>query len=361
MKLIDRYIIRQFISHFLFALLAIILVFIIIDLMENLDDFIDRDVPAPIILRYYIFFIPEMIKSMIPVAMLLSSLFTTGKLSSQNELVAIKSSGVSLYRFMLPFLGVGIVVTLLSVYFNGWIVPVSNKQKFQIERVHLSKHLQNIPRYNIFLQDTPVRFLSLGYFDDSRNTVSRVSIQEFSDTNFSIMARRYDSESMYWDYERRLWTMDGAVVRDFSVRSEQIEHFDSLALPQLRFNPDDLLKNQLKPDEMDYWELKDFIEVQRRAGQETSRWLVDFYSKISFPFASIVVIFFGVPFSSQKRRGGMALQFAVGVMITFLYMAFMKISEVMGYSGQYHPLLMAWLPNLIFLAAGLVNMLRVRQ
>jgi lipopolysaccharide export system permease protein len=361
MKLIDRYIIRQFISHFLFALLAIILIFIIIDLMENLDDFIDRDVPAPIVVQYYVFFIPEMIKSMIPVAILLSSLFTTGRLSNQNELVAIKSSGVSLYRFIIPFLGVGIVVTVLSVYFNGWIVPISNKQKFQIERVHLSKHLQDVPRYNIFLQDSPVRFLSLGYYDDSRNTVSRVIIQEFSDTNYAVMNRRYDSDSMEWDPELRQWIMWRAVVRHFDGTTEHIEHFDTLALSQLRFNPDDLLKKQLRPDEMDYWELKDFIEVQRRAGQETARWLVDFYGKISFPFASIIVIFFGVPFSAQKRRGGMALQFAVGVLITFLYMAFMKISEVMGYSGQYSPLLMAWLPNLIFLVAGIVNLFRARK
>ncbi len=361
MKIIDRYIISQFVAHFLFALVAIILVFIVIDLMENLDKFIDRDVPAATIVRYYFFFIPEMIKSMIPVAMLLSSLFTTGRLSNQNELVAIKASGMSLYRFMVPFLFVGIIVTALSVYFNGWIVPISNKQKFHIERVHLSKHLESLPRYNIYLQESPVRFLSLGYFDESQNSVSRVSIQEFSDTNYSIMLRRFDARLMSWRAADRQWILNDVAARSFDGTREIIERFDSLTIPELRFNPDDLLKKQLKPDEMDYFELGDFIEIQRRAGQETARWQIDYYSKISFPFASIVVIFFGIPFSAQKRRGGMALQFAIGVLITFLYMACMKVSEVMGHSGQYNPLFMAWLPNLLFLAAGLVNIFRVRK
>jgi lipopolysaccharide export system permease protein len=361
MKLIDRYIIKQFVSHFLFALLAIILVFIIIDLMENVDGFIDRGASIGIVIMYYVYFIPEMIKSMIPVAMLLSSLFTTGKLSNQNELVAMKAGGVSLYRFMLPFIGIGIVVTALSVYFNGWIVPLANKEKIQIERIHLSKESAPGGQYNIYIQDSPVRFLSLGYFDDSNNSVSRVSIQEFSDTNFSLMSRRYDAARMEWNADARVWTLHRGTLREFTGTREAMIEFANLPMPELRFNPGDIARKQLQPDEMHYYELRDFIAVQRQAGQQTARWEVDFHSKVAFPFASLIVIFFGVPFSAQKRRGGLALQFAVGVLITFLYMAFMAISETLGYSGQYNTMLMAWLPNIIFFAAGMINLLRVRK
>jgi len=362
MKLIDRYIIKQFISHFNFALIAIIMVFIIIDLMENVDDFIDRKAPVGIVIQYYIFFIPEMIKSMIPVAMLLSSLFTTGKLSNQNELVALKASGVSLYRFMLPFLAIGVFVTCASIYFNGWIVPTANKEKYQIEREHLAKGgRSDFARYNIFIQDSPIRFLSLGFFDETTNTVSRVSIQEFSDTNFTVLERRYDAGRMEWSPEDKIWTLHRGVMREFQNDTETLTSFDRLQMEELFFNPDDIARKQLQPDEMDYFELRDFIQSQRRAGQQTARWEVDYYGKIAFPFASLVVILFGVPFSAEKRRGGLALQFAVGVLITFLYIASMAMSETLGRSSDYNTLFMAWLPNIIFFGAGVLNLLRVRK
>jgi len=362
MKLIDLYIIKQFVWHFLFALVAIIMIFIIIDLMENVDDFIDRGAPVEIVILYYIYFIPEMIKSMIPVAMLLSSLFTTGKLSTQNELVAMKAGGVSLYRFMVPFLIIGVIVTCASVYFNGWVVPLANKEKYQIEREHLAKGGRtDIARYNIYIQDSPVRFLSLGFYDESTNAVSRVSIQEFSDTNFAVLAQRYDASRMEWNPEERIWTLHRGTKREFSGDAEFLTPFDTLPMQSLRFNPEDIAKKQLQPDEMNYFELGEFIESQRRAGQRTARWEVDYYAKIAFPFASLIVILFGVPFSAQKRRGGIALQFAVGVLITFIYMAFMAISETLGHSGQYNTMFMAWLPNLLFLTGGLFNLLRVRK
>ncbi len=362
MKLIDIYIIKQFVFYFAFALIVIIMLFIIIDLMENVDDFIDRGAPVNVVIVYYIYFIPEMIKSMIPVAMLLSSLFTTGKLSTQNELVAMKAGGVSLYRFMLPFLAIGLFVTAASMYFTGWVVPVANKEKYQIEREHLAKGGRaDIARYNIFIQDSPVRFLSLGFYDETTNAVTRVSIQEFSDTNFSILKRRYDASRMEWNSEELIWRLHRGTVREFIDERERLTPFDTLQMKDLHFNPDDIAQKQLLPDEMSYFELAEFIESQRRAGQQTARWEVDYYAKIAFPFASLVVILFGVPFSAQKRRGGMALQFAIGVLITFLYMAFMAISETLGHSGQYNTMLMAWLPNIIFFVAGLFNLIRVRK
>lgn len=362
MKLIDIYIIRQFVWHFGFALIGIIMIFIIIDLMENLDDFIDRGAPAGIVILYYIYFIPEMINSMIPVAMLLSSLFTSGKLSNQNELVAMKAGGVSLYRFMVPFLAIGVIVTCGSVYFNGWVVPLANKEKYHIQNEHLAKvGGPDIKRYNIFIQDSPVRFLSLGFLDETTNIVSRVSIQEFSDTNFAEMTRRYDAVRMNWEPDERKWILHTGTKREFSGDTEYLTPFDQLTIPNLRFNPGDIAKKQLQPDEMNYFELREFIESQRLAGQQTARWEVNYYAKIAFPFASLIVILFGVPFSAKKRRGGIALQFSVGVLITFIYMASMVISESLGQSGQYNTMFMAWLPNLLFLTAGLFNLLIARK
>src|ERR1043166_6507089 len=140
MTIIDRYVLRQFIVTAIFALFAFIIIFVVVDMMENLDDFLDRSASIGIIVTYYLYFIPEIVKLLIPVAMLLSALFTTGRLSTYNELTALKSSGFSLYRFMAPLLVFALLVSAASIYFNGWIVPYAKKKKLAIGGDFLKKN-----------------------------------------------------------------------------------------------------------------------------------------------------------------------------------------------------------------------------
>ncbi|MDI6766532.1 MAG: LptF/LptG family permease, partial [Bacteroidota bacterium] len=116
---------------------------------------------------------------------------------------------------------------------------------------------------------------------------------------------------------------------------------------------------QEKPEEMNYTDLQQFIKNQQRAGHEASRWLVDFYGKIAFPFASVIVILFGIPFSSIKRRGGLGVEFGIAIGISFLYMIFQQISQAFGYNGDLNPLLTAWLANIVFFITGLFVLWRV--
>lgn len=352
MKLLDRYIVRQFLRTSFFALLAVILIFIVIDVMENLGDFLDRQATLEVLVRYYIYFIPEIIKLITPVALLLGSLFVTARLSMQNEWTAMKAGGISLYRLMVPYLVVAIVVSAASVYFNGWIVPKANKKKLTIERVYLSKNVISGSGANIYVQDTPTRILSIGYYDDTREIASRVSIQDFSDTNATILVARVDAQTMEWDSVGKRWMLRSGVRRWFEGSTEYIERFELQPAGTLHFNPDDLRKKQEQPDEMEYATMRQFIENQRRAGQDVSRWLVDFYSKVSFPFASTIVVLFGVPFASVKRRGGIGIQAGISLLVAFIYLIFLKVSQVFGYNGDIHPLLTAWMANLIFLAGA---------
>lgn len=361
MKLIDRYVIRQFIVTMLFSLAAVLIVFIVIDAMEKLDDFIDKQAGWPTILQYYFFFIPEIIKLIMPIAMLLASLFVTARMSTQSELTALKSGGISLYRLMVPYVAVALLVSIGSVYFNGWIVPFANKKKFTIERVYLRKDVINASGSNIFVQDSPTRILQLGYFDDTRNLATRVSIQDFSPADPTIMIGRIDAVSMSWDTTARRWILHDGIQRWFDQRKERLERFDTRASESLHFDPEDLVKKQEKPDEMDYYSLKEFIADQQRAGQDVARWQVDFYSKISFPFASVIVVLFGVPFSSIRRRGGVGVQLGISLLICFVYLIIMKVTEVFGYNGDVAPLLTAWMANIFFFAGAMAVILRVQK
>jgi lipopolysaccharide export system permease protein len=366
--ILDRYIVRQFLVTFLFGLLTFLLIFLVIDMMEKLDDFIDASTPVAAIAQYYLAFTPEIIKLMTPVAMLLGALFVVGRMSNQNELPAMKSSGLSLYRFLLPLVVVALLVSIISIYFNGWVVPRANQQKSAIERTHLHRSLSTGSTLPLFFQDGRTRLISINYYDGVGQLGYRVSIEEFSDSNLTVMRRRYDAHHMEWGpatstggSTRQGWTLVSGVVREFDGDSQGITSFDRLALGKLSISPSDIEKKQQKPDEMNYPELREFIKNQQRAGQDVSRWTVDLNSKIAFPFASVIVVLFGVPFASIKRRGGLAIDFGVCVAMTFVYLAFMKTSQVFGYNGDLNPLLTAWLANIIFFALAIINLLRVQK
>lgn len=359
MRKIDRYILRQFIQTVLFALLAFIVIFLTVDMMENLDDFLDRNASTNIIMLYYFYFLPEIIQLMVPVAMLLSALFTTARLSTFNELAAMKSAGLSLYRMMAPLLIFALLVSAASIYFNGWVVPFANKKKFEIARVYFQKNIEFVSKSNIFIQDSPTRILSISSYDDMRNVARGVSIQDFDPSDPTVMTGRYDAALMTWNESSGSWSLSNGMDRRFVGSKELVKTFDGLYIGRLHFTPEEIRKKQLRPEEMDYNDLHEFIEAQERAGQDVARWLVDFYGKIAFPFASFIVVLFGVPFSSIKRRSGLGVEVGIAIAICFAYMIFLKVSQAFGYNGDLNPLLTAWLANILFLAGGISTLIRV--
>jgi lipopolysaccharide export system permease protein len=171
----------------------------------------------------------------------------------------------------------------------------------------------------------------------------------------------FDSTSTGPDVGTTGWVLMKGAMRGFDGTVQHLVFFDRMPVGKLSLTPADIEKKQKKPDEMEYEELKEFIQNQEEAGQDVSRWLVDFHAKVAFPFASVIMVLFGVPFATARPRSGVALGFGICTAATFIYLAFMKVSQVIGYNGDVNPLLTAWLANLIFLAAGIVNMIRVQK
>ena len=360
MKIIDRYLIKQFLQTILFGLLAFTLVFVIIDMIENLDDFIDENVPNNIIIQYYIVFIPEIIKLMIPVAVLLASLFVAGKMSNLNELTAIQSAGVSIYRFMIPFIGVAFFISILSVYFGGYIVPMANKNKVFIEREYMKKGIVHSGS-NIFFQDTELRIVSISTYNVNTDQAYRVSIQEFEKDDITKMRIRYDAPRMRFDSSKQAWNLFNGTKRTFNDGKESIENYVIETIDDLNFTPDEVIEKQRKTQELNISELEDYANNQLRSGTDPTRVLIEYHSRFAFAFASIITVLFGLPISANKRRGGLALQFGINLIITFVYLVFMQISKSFGKNGVLDPILTAWFANIVFLLAAIINLIRTRR
>jgi lipopolysaccharide export system permease protein len=368
MTRLDRYVSRQFLKSIVFAVLAFSLIFILVDMIENLDDFVDQNVEIQVILLYYVYFLPRIFSLMVPVAMLLSALFVVGRMSNNNEMTIIKCAGVSLYRFMLPLLVIGLTVSMAMLFFDGWLVPRINAERLNLEREHLKKHLEMRGRYNLFFQDSDNRIISLDYYDEPDATARRVTMQQFAPDDPTVMLRRIDAERMMWKDEADAWVLYSGLRREFSrdttlpvQQRETVTAFDSLEMDQLVITPEIVVRMQQKPEEMELGDFHGYIDRQRLAGSDIARLLVDYHGKIAFPFASLIVVFFGVPFASVKRRSGLAVQFGISIFLLFIYMVSQKLSQIFGYNGNIPALLAAWLPNLLFFLAGIVVMVRVEK
>jgi lipopolysaccharide export system permease protein len=360
MLIVDRYLIKEFLQTILFGLIAFTVLFVVIDMMENLDDFIDQNVTNDRIMEYYIVFIPEIIRLIIPIAVLLAALFTVGKLSTQNELAALKAGGLSFYRFAVPFLAATLIISLFTIYFAGWIVPKANKQKVFIEQTFMKK---NIVRsgVNIFFQDSNTRIVQIAYYDPNRNIATRTSIQEFDATDITKMVSRIDATSMSFDTTSGIWTMHNATKRIFHEEKQQKEKFNEFKMPQLNFKPEDVIRKQQKTEDMTLTELSKFAQDQLNSGNDPTRIEIEYHSRIAFAFSSIIVVLFGLPLSANKRRGGLAIQFGICLLVTFIYLVFMKVSQAFGKNGVLDPLLTAWFANIFFFIAAIVNIVRARK
>jgi lipopolysaccharide export system permease protein len=360
MKILDRYLVKQFLQTIFFGLIAFTLIFVVIDMMENLDDFIDQSVAAPVILHYYFVFSPDIIKLITPIAVLFGALFTAGKAAQLSELTAIKASGISMYRFMLPFLITAFFISMFSIYFAGYLVPMANKTKLNIEMNYLKKGF-TYSGSNIFFQDSKTRIVNISYFDNSMLQANRISIQGFDKNDITKMDYRIDAARMTYDTLSRTWIAKNGIERIFQRNTQTIDYFKEMKLDSLNFTPEELLTKQQKPEEMDLGDLRNSITTQQRAGNDATDSLIDYYSRFSFPMASLVIVLFGLPISTTKRRGGLAVQVGINILITFLYLVFMKISQAFGKNGALDPLITAWFANLIFLGAAIFNLVRMRQ
>jgi lipopolysaccharide export system permease protein len=189
----------------------------------------------------------------------------------------------------------------------------------------------------------------------------QVSIQDFDPAHPTAIVDRYDATEMRWIASSKTWQLENGAMRKFNGAQETLTKFAVFPIGALNFSPEDIRKKQIKPEEMDYNDLKTFIDNQQRAGHDTARWLVDFYGKTAFPFASVIVVLFGIPFSSIKRRSGLGVEFGIAIGIAFLYMILLQISQAFGYNGDISPFLTAWLANILFLAAGIYNVIRVSK
>ncbi len=360
MKLLDIYILRQFVSTLFFAVCALILIFIVVDLVEHLDDFIDKKASTQVIIEFYINYIPWMLKLLVPIGMLVAALFSIGKLSNLSEIIAMRSGGISLFRLMLPILFFSVVISFAQLYFNGWIIPESNKRKVAIEQQYLGGSGSSTTLSNLYLRDTPLRTLIMEYYNGDNKQGTKVTLEEYSDEIHPRMMKRIDAETIRWDSVGHQWVVMDCIERVNDEGIMRSRHYSRKTV-DMTMSHHDIMQLQRSPEEMNLDEIKQYLAVVSQGGKDVRRQLIDYYGQYAFPFANVIVVSFGVAFASVRRRNGLALQIAAAMIVSFVYLTFLKIGQAIGYSYALDEALIGWLPNIVFFFVALITVWRTRS
>ena len=360
MTIFERHVAKRLLKGFVFFIGSLIVFFIVLHWVEYSDDFLDGGATIKeVFTTFYPSYIPEIIRLTSPLALFLSCIYVTGTLAQELQLIALQTSGVSMYRLMRPYVLVGAAVTIFMFGFNGWVVPRTNDVVVRYENEYLPHGDETTNVSEIHRQNDPQTILSVGYYDRDRKRAHDVSLQRFDGT--SRLVSRLDAERMEWVDSLSTWRMDAVVQRSFQG-STMTETSTQSVDTTLQIYPRDLARSQNDVAAMTIPVARRYLAALRRAGVgNLERPLVAYYNKFAYPFANFILILIGVPLAAVRRRGGQALRFAIGLFTAFVYLALQKLTEPFGYAGALSPALTAWLPHAAFLVVAAVILWRTRK
>ncbi len=365
-KKLDRYIVQQFLSILVMALLGFISIFVIVDLIENLDRFIDNSVPTNVVINYYIYSLPWFVNIALPMSVLISTIFSIGLMAKRNEWTAMKASGISLYRIAFPLILVGFIISGISYVLDNQLVSIGNEKRFDIEREFIKRKSRKSIRQpkkimkDVFLQKQESLHISLSTYKTHQQSAEGINVVELDS---GLVFKRLDAQKMSYIDSLSLWAVSGYSIRTFdstgSETSARISTSDTLL--SLDFKPEDITQQFKSPEELNYNELEKRIQILQENGVDTRRWQVVQHFKISFAFTNLIVILFGLPLVVMKLKGGLTFGAGMSVFVIFSYYALIKFGQSMGFKGLLDPLSAAWMGNIIFIVGGIILILLARK
>lgn len=353
MKLIDLYIIRKFLGTFFFTMALILSISVVFDLSEKIDQFLESDASAwEVVFEYYLNFIIHFGNLFSALFIFISVIWFTSKLSTNSEVVAILSSGVSFRRFLFPYFIGATILTLLSLYLNHFIVPHSNEIRIDFENQYMgSSHWHS--NDHIHRQIGPGKLLYFKSYHPRYQRGNHFSLEKWEDDKRNLDHKLFATRAK-WDSSKGKWKLNNVMIRRYTSYGDTVQRWSSLDTV-LSFGPKDLGQKVSSAKTMTYTELDQKIREERRKGSEdVVHYQLEKHKRSSYPMATYVLTLIGVSIASRKVRGGLGLHIAMGLAVAVSYIFFMKIFTVAATNAGLDPFVAVWIPNGIFLLIALL-------
>jgi LPS export ABC transporter permease LptF/LPS export ABC transporter permease LptG len=359
-SVLDRYVLRGFLFYFVLLLAGFILLFSTFTFFELLDDITRHRVGWLEVVNYFRFLSVANFYQFSPLAALTAALVTLGVLAKNNEIVAFKAAGISLYRVSLPLLAAGLLLAVGLVVLDDTYLPYANQRQDELFNEIKGRPPQTYfsPTHQwIFGENAKVYNYAL--FDSDRNLFGGLNVFELDPTTFQLRRRVYASRAR-WFAQQHTWILESGWVRDFDGgRMTSYIPFVVYALPELDEPPLYFKREVRQSNQMNWPELRRYIGGLSLAGFDVARLSVQLNKKLAFPLIAPIIILLAIPFSLLVGTRGAVGGLALGVGIGITYWAVSALFEAMGSVGQLPPFMAAWSPDVIFGFLALYFFLRM--
>jgi lipopolysaccharide export system permease protein len=356
--IIDRYLIHEFLSLTGVGLAVAAALFVVIDLIQNLDRFLRVKPPLMYIFEHFVYRMPAEVYKAMPIVMLVATIVLFLGLSRYHELTALKAAGISLYRVSAPILSVAVLVAAVAGCFQELILPKLNELGGEVDRVKIRgqqpRHLQT--RARLWLRSADSRFYRVELLAPATSDLYGMTVLEV-DRDFRLQ-HRLDARRAHWG--RRGWELNDGAYRAI-VANSQVETIlfgaTTIELPE---TIEEFTQIQNPTSAMSYRELSEYVARLQAAGFQVRKYLVDLYAKLSSPFENLIMVLIAIPFAVQSPRGGRL--FGVGLAIAIMggYLVVDRAALAFARAELLPPLLGAWTANIIFLGLGTALFARAR-
>ncbi len=312
-------------------------------------------IPASSLIAFYVYYAPTIILQAAPTAVLLSAIYLLSNLNKHNEITAMRSSGISLWRILAPLLIIGFLLSTVTFIINDRVIPVSSRISNMIRRDELEKVKQKSPTAkileNVAIYGAGNRIVFARNYDTEKKTLGDIIIHEH-DTSENLISKITASSGVWTGNGWKFYKVIMYHIDNAGKILGEPEFYTERMIP-LKERPGDFANREWKSDFVSYRELKRYISNFKGVGTKVTRnLLVDLHYKIAFPLISLIIILIGSPFALITTRGGVLMGIGMSIAIGLLYYAVIAISLAFGKAGFLPPIVAAWLGNILFAGLG---------
>ncbi len=352
MKIIDKYILKKYFGTFLGMMLIFVPISILVDLSERLDKFTENNIGFWEAAEYYKAMVLTMFNILFPIFLFLSIIWFTSRMASNTEIIAIFNTGMSFKRFLLPYFIGALIIAGTFIAMNMSVIPKARLTYNEFWSKYFNKWGNYREKSDVYRQLDSVHYVYASSINHKTNTAYDFVFEKISGHKLKYrlyaarIKKKSDSTQNYqlFNYTKRIFRDNGTQY------VEKGAVFDTI----LPFTFDELTPYDYIAESMNYGELNRFIEKEKlRGSRNINRYLLEKYRRISVPVSAFILTFIAVAVASRKRRGGIGINLAIGILIAFAYIFFDKIFGILTVKSGFNPFLAAWIPNVVFLLLAL--------
>lgn len=357
MRILDRYILKSVVTIFFGALIVFLSLYLVVDILGHLDEFLREKVSPLVIWEYYASFLPIIFVQTAPIAILLAILATFSKLNVNNEIVAMRSAGVNIWQLTKQTILFAFIISIFIFWVNENIIPQAMQvsDKIKMEKIEGKTSIAKKERINnVAYFGRKNRLYFINAFEPKDLSMEGITVLE-QDKKQDLKEKIY---ALKGAWQNGKWVFSGLQVFSYDQNGAETSEFITEKIMDIPETPSDFMTQRVQVDYMNIKQLRDYLDKLSDSGARTviRNLNVDIQQRFAYPFSSLVIVFVGLPFSLMiKRRKGMTFaSFGVCILIGFLYYLTNAVSIAMGKSGLFPPILSGWFANASFLTIGLV-------